>query len=54
MTRKDYRRAAILVKENYPDETDPERWVIINFLIKFFLSDNPSFDQERFILACGE
>lgn len=57
MTRKDYEAIAqtIAVMGDYaPTDTalDVIHDVAIN-LSKVFMADNPSFDQKRFLIACG-
>lgn len=52
MTRKDYDRAAIMVHTTY--RRDPaHKKIITNFLVAFFYSDNPRFDEEKFRAMCG-
>jgi len=50
MTKKNYKRAAELVKEL----SDKAEWTAaIELLLTFFAEDNPRFDRERFMEACG-
>lgn len=47
MTRKDYIRAAEIIRDDYLSDRNA-----INAFVDFFVEDNPSFDVERFIEAC--
>ena len=49
MTRKDYNHAAQIIK----DLPGLKSKVIYTF-VTFFTSDNPRFDEERFVRACYE
>lgn len=56
-TRKHYRAiAAMVAKHTVPHTTYPGDMVKFNFvndLADYFAGDNPQFDRERFLTACG-
>lgn len=52
MSKKDYIRAAELIRANYVRLPDSERTVAVETLCAFFLDDNPRFDIGRFREAC--
>lgn len=47
MTRKDYEKIAAAIKESR------EPMALVNLLMDVFEKDNPRFDRERFLTACG-
>jgi len=47
MTKKDYIRAAEICRDDYAGDRN-----VMNAFIELFTGDNPSFDVERFALAC--
>lgn len=51
MTRKEYNRAAEMLRNGYGDE---EKKVITEFLEEFFGLDNPRFDHKKFRKAVNE
>jgi len=57
MTKKDYVAIAKNIKVQLDDEPRPNQRdgmiMIIKVLTDFMRSDNPNFDQEKFLKACG-
>jgi len=57
MTKKDYVAIAKNIKVQLDDEPRPNQRdgmiTIIKVLTDFMRSDNPNFDQEKFLKACG-
>jgi hypothetical protein len=51
MTRKHFLKAAEIVN-NQPTKSDAKRRIALAFC-EFFASENPRFDKERFLTACG-
>jgi hypothetical protein len=51
MTRKDYIKIAAAIED--VDTTHHEKWVFSNALADILKEDNPAFDRERFLAACG-
>jgi hypothetical protein len=47
MTKKDYERIALAIKEN----TEPV--ALVYHLMEIFEADNPRFDRTKFLTACG-
>lgn len=55
MTKKDYIKIADVIRQNF-DGTDLTELVLPTLamdLAVVFASDNPQFDQDRFLEACG-
>lgn len=60
MTKKDYERAAEMVRCEYPHGINSDsvaegscgQQAIVTFLAEFFAGDNSRFDRDRFIQAC--
>jgi len=57
MTKKDYVAIAKNIKVQLDDEPRPNQRdgmiMIIKVLTDFMRSDNPNFNQEKFLKACG-
>jgi hypothetical protein len=57
MTKKDYIKAAVIVADHgsaYDKEAlREEKTLLANGFIQLFEGDNPNFDQDRFLIACG-
>jgi len=57
MTKKDYVAIAKNIKVQLDDEPRPNQRdgmiMIIEVLTDFMRSDNPNFNQEKFLKACG-
>jgi hypothetical protein len=49
MTRKDY----IATSEILSDYSDVVDDVVLYAIANYFSSDNPRFDEKRFLIACG-
>lgn len=47
MTKKDYVRAAEIIRRDYMSDAN-----VVRAFVDFFVDDNPRFDEERFIEAC--
>ena len=47
MTKKDYIRAAEIIRDDYLSDRN-----VIAAFVDFFAEDNPNFDEERFVEAC--
>jgi len=58
MTKKDYIRAANLVKTRLTNQKKNSKLLDMSFLedafVELFQSDNPRFDERRFRQACKE
>ena len=58
MTKKDYIRAANLVKTRLANQKKNSKLLDMSFLedafVELFQSDNPRFDERRFRQACKE
>ena len=57
MTRKDYLKAVVVVKEyessgNFSRKSDKK--LVVNVLADIFQEDNPRFQRDRFVKACDE
>ena len=54
MTRKDYQLIASALKESYYGVSDRDDWrKITKDMAKALASDNPAFNREMFLKACG-
>ena len=54
MTRKDYEMiAAAIERATHSDEPLSQAALIVSELANTFKADNPRFDAEKFIRACG-
>jgi hypothetical protein len=53
MTKKDYIKAANIVRTAMWVRTNDERLCLANVFVEFFRGDNARFDKERFLTACG-
>jgi hypothetical protein len=51
MTKKDYIRAAEIVRTEYAFNPAAHQTVVSAF-ISLFNGDNPNFDRDRFVAAC--
>lgn len=51
MTKKNYRKAAELIKKRAP-KSKKQKDTMVDTFVEFFKNDNPRFDEERFIFAC--
>lgn len=51
MTKKDYERAAEIIRQSVPKKGETVEEAIIATFIIFFHEDNPRFDAERFAVA---
>ena len=59
--KQHYEAIAKIIKENTDDHYDSEEGVCFDFLdtdlitqlVNYFEKDNPKFDKERFLKACG-
>lgn len=53
MTKKDYEKAARVVRVAFPSKTSRvRREAVVNAFVIFFLDDSPRFDEARFRKAC--
>jgi len=52
MTKKDYLRAAEVIRTELWVRNDDERELLVGTFIDFFQGDNPRFNEERFRKAC--
>ena len=52
MTRKDYVRAAEIVREVQRNGTKSQASAVRQAFSSFFRGDNPRFDADRFLAAC--
>jgi hypothetical protein len=52
MTRKDYIKAAELIKTEFSGEAPQEKERTIAVFVQFFRQDNPRFNEDRFRSAC--
>lgn len=53
MTKKDYEKAAKIVKQTLMTRDPSYAQVLSDVLIELFAGDNPRFDRGRFLKACG-
>jgi hypothetical protein len=53
MTRKDYTKAAELVRTSSLSLLPAARKVAVDILVELFQSDNPRFDETKFRAACS-
>lgn len=60
MTKKDYTRIATVIKKTLDGHQTHKKsvkflviWDFVNDLTVVFASDNPQFDQDKFLEACG-
>lgn len=60
MSRKDYIKIAVAINEvgdNDSSSWSPDYWVSLRLvalrLCEYFQENNPRFDRERFLAACG-
>lgn len=56
MTKKHYEAMATIIKEAYdkcPTQNTTRYDDIVYPLADYFATDNPKFDRERFLTACG-
>lgn len=57
MTKKDYIVVAAALREQLPRRAWLNKWqqyeAVCSSLAAAFLKDNPRFDRERFMVACG-
>jgi len=55
MTKKDYEKFANLIKGRTIQRTDwlTELLMLANDMVKIFQEDNPRFNREKFLTACG-
>lgn len=54
MTKKDYIKAAELVRKDTKQNGDIFSKLMEESFVKFFRNDNPRFDEKRFRQACKE
>jgi len=54
MTRKDYTKAAEMVRRMEKSYPNLDHYIVVDFLKEFFFQDNPRFDGERFERACNK
>ena len=52
MTRKDYVLIAEVIATSWHTSTDTKRTIALN-MADALQNDNPRFDRERFLVACG-
>jgi hypothetical protein len=52
MTRKDYVMIAEVIATSWHASADSKRDIAVN-LAEVFETDNPRFDRDRFLSACG-
>lgn len=57
MTKKDYIKLAAVINKNYTILTKPDNkftvWLIAKDLCRELQQDNPLFDYNKFMKACG-
>lgn len=56
MTRKDYVVIAAIIRSNMDRANEDERWrlqVVADELASAFAAENPRFDTDKFLEACG-
>jgi hypothetical protein len=54
MTKKDYQKAAEIVRKIRPAECGTHQLTVENAFVKLFQNDNSRFDEKRFRTACKE
>ena len=55
-TKKDYKAIAEIIKNNYEVSTVPVKLVLQDMTDQFaqyFISNNPRFNRQKFVAACG-
>jgi len=53
MTKKNFEAMAEILRTTGPVRSDGDFSYIVAGLIDYFASENPNFDREQFIKACG-
>lgn len=56
LTRKDFEKVAAIILNNHPvqdEAVDIQYRDLVDDFIRFFEADNPRFDRQKFLTACG-
>jgi len=55
LTKKDFKAVAIIIERSFSGDTSTEYElpVLVEHLADYFATQNPRFDRERFMKACG-